>query len=100
MMTFVYVHSADRVFGGTPSNFTIRLPQPLVLQGTSRLRVDNVRIPNTYKTIDEGKKHLYLSTPSGGHEFRTLAVGNYNVTQIGTLFASYIDGNSTSKQCL
>ena len=96
MTTFVYVHSADRVFGGSPSNFTIQLPQPLVLQGTSRLRVDNVRIPNTYKTIDEGNQYLYLSTPTGGHQFRTLPVGNYNVTQIGTLFASYIDNSSTS----
>ena len=86
MTTFVYVHSADRVFGGTPSNFTIQLPQPLVLQGTSRLRVDNVRIPNSYKTIDEENQYLYLSTPTGGHQFRTLPVGNYNVTQIGTLF--------------
>ena len=95
MTTFVFVHSADRVFGGSPSNFTIQLPQPLVLQGTSRLRVDNVRIPNTYKTIDEGNKYLYLNI-AGTDVVRTLGVGNYNATQIGTMFASYIDGSSTS----
>ena len=54
MTTFIYVHSADRVFGGTPSNFQIQLPQPLAFTGKTRVRVDSVRIPNTYKTIDEG----------------------------------------------
>ena len=96
MTTFVYVHSADRVLGGTPSNFTIQLPQPLTFTGKSQIRVDNIRIPNTYKTIDEQNKYLYLRTPTGGDQFRTLAVGNYNATQIGTLFASYIDNSSTS----
>jgi hypothetical protein len=57
--------------------------------------VDNIRIPNTYKTIDEGNKFLYLRTNSGGDQYRTLGVGNYNATQIGTMFASYIDGTNT-----
>ena len=95
MTTFVYVHSADRVFGGTPSNFQIQLPQPLAFTGKTRVRVDSVRIPNTYKTIDEGNRYLYLKTNAGGDQFRTLPVGNYNATQIGTLFATYIDGSST-----
>ena len=95
MTTFVYVHSADRVLGGTPSNFSIQLPQPLQFTGKSRIRVDNIRIPNTYKTIDETNKYLYLNTPTGGDQVRTLGVGNYNATQIGTMFASYIDGSST-----
>ena len=95
MTTFVYVHSADRVLGGTPSNFSIQLPQPLQFTGKSRIRVDNIRIPNTYKTIDEGNKYLYLNI-AGADAVRTLGVGNYNATQIGTMFASYIDGSSTS----
>ena len=95
MTTFIYVHSADRVLGGTPSNFQIQLPQPLAFTGKSRIRVDNIRIPNTYKTIDEGNKYLYLNI-GGADAVRTLGVGNYNATQIGTMFASYIDGSSTS----
>ena len=95
MSTFVYVHSGDRVFGGSPSSFHIQLPQPLTFTGRTHVRVDNIRIPNTYKTFDTNNCYLYLRTNSGGDQVRTVPVGYYNVTQIGTLLASVIDGANT-----
>jgi hypothetical protein len=84
MTTFVYVHSGDRVPGGTPAKFQVTLPQPLVLDSRCKLRVDNVRIPNTYMTIDERNCFIYWSNSVGADHASQIPVGYYTATQLGT----------------
>ena len=52
-MRQLFVDSRDRV-SGTSCNFTIQLPQTLVLDGSHRGRIDNLRIPLVIPTIQTG----------------------------------------------
>ena len=91
MATFVYIHSGDRS-SGTPADFSVTLPQPLVTDGRCKLRVDNFRAPNTYMTIDARNQHIYYSRYAVGDAVATIPVGFYNATQLGTILATYLDG--------
>ena len=52
-MRQIFVDSRDRV-SGTSCDFTIQLPQTLVLEGKHRGRVDHLRVPLTVPTIQSG----------------------------------------------
>ena len=52
-MLQLFIDSRDRV-SGTSCNFTIQLPQTLVLDGSHRGRIDNLRIPLVIPTIQTG----------------------------------------------
>ena len=52
-MRQIFVDSRDRV-SGTSCDFTIQLPQTLVLEGKHRGRVDHLRVPLTVPTIQTG----------------------------------------------
>jgi hypothetical protein len=53
-MRQLFIDSRDRV-SGTPCDFTIQLPQTLVIEGGNhKFRVDNLRIPMTIPTIQTG----------------------------------------------
>ena len=53
-MRQLFVDSRDRV-SGTTTNFSIQLPETLVIEGSShRMRIDNLRIPLVVPTIQTG----------------------------------------------
>ena len=52
-MRQLFIDSRDRV-SGTSCNFTIQLLQTLVLDGSHRGRIDNLRIPLVIPTIQSG----------------------------------------------
>ena len=88
MTTFVYIHSKDRCPGGSPSDFSVTLPQSLVLDTHCKMRVDSVRIPNTYYTIDERNKYIYFGRQGWPDQYSELPVGYYNATQLGTILTT------------
>ncbi len=54
----LYIDSRTKI-AGTHSDFKISLPEELTLRG-ARLRVDNIRLTDTFKTISSRNKFAYF----------------------------------------
>ncbi len=58
---FAYIDSRDAEPGGTTGSFTIQLPEPIVFYNdATRLRIDNVRLVNSFRTIGPTNYVIYV----------------------------------------
>ena len=95
-MRQIFVDSRDRV-SGTSCDFTIQLPQTLVLEGKHRGRVDHLRVPLTVPTIQTGLNDT-LRVQLGTNVYTiTLPQQNFDgpglAAQIQSLLASTAPGS-------
>jgi hypothetical protein len=81
-MRQIFVDSRDRV-SGTSTDFSIQLPETLVIEGGHRMRIDGLRLPVVVPTIQTGVNDTYqvlvgattytLTIPGGNYDGPTLA---------------------------
>ncbi len=89
---FAYIDSRDAEPGGTASNFSVQLPEPLQFYSdTTRLRVDNVRLVNSFRTVGPTNCYIYVQE---GDSVRccTLDLGWHNALDLGPVIASALGG--------
>ena len=60
----LYIDSRTKI-AGTHSDFKVSLPEELTLRG-ARVRVDNIRTTDTFKTVSSRNKFAYFLDGSGG----------------------------------
>ena len=75
-MRQLFIDSRDRI-SGTSSNFRIQLPETLVLPPGRRARIDNLRVPQVFPTIQKDTNDT-LVVNNGAVRTVTIAKGNYN----------------------
>ena len=68
--------SRDRV-SGTSTDFSIQLPETLAMTGTHRMRIDSLRVPLVFPTIQTGKNNALIVSTGGGTYTATIAQGNF-----------------------
>ena len=77
-MRQLFVDSRDRI-SGTSCNFTIQLPETLVIEGnTHKARIDNLRIPVCIPTIQTGVNNTIIVRVGGTNYTATLPQANYD----------------------
>ena len=85
---FVYVDSREAEPGGVTNSFQIQLPEPIVFHSEhTRLRVDNVRLVNSFRTVSPSNCNIYVQE---GSSVRccTLDFGWYSALTVGAKIAS------------
>ena len=82
-MRLIFVDSRDRV-SGTSTDFSIQLPETLVLEGTHRGRIDNLRIPVVVPTIQTGRNDTLQVSVGGTTYTATIAQANYGGLQLAS----------------
>ena len=90
-MRQIFVDSRDRV-SGTSTNFSISLPQTLVLESGHQGRIDDLRLPNAIPTISEVNNTLQVLV---GAQFYNLTLPNGQVTS-GLELANILRGQLQS----
>jgi hypothetical protein len=80
MQSVVYVDSRARSSGANDSSFQIELRETLHLTDNG-LRVDNLRLTNSFFTTDTGR-YLYLKNGSGGIQYYALPEQAYTGAQL------------------
>jgi hypothetical protein len=76
-MRQIFVDARDKT-SGTSANFSITLPQTLVLESGHQGRIDDLRLPVTTPTIYHGNSGIYLTmTATGEKKELFIAEGNY-----------------------
>ena len=87
----VYIDSSYKV-SGTPSDFTIDLPETVQLEDNMLCQIHEVSIPHSWYSINETNNNFYImegilppATPQGVN-YRKLInpVGNYTATELAT----------------
>ena len=81
-MRQLVIDSRDRI-SGTSSNFRIQLPETLVLPPGRRARIDNLRVPQVFPTIQKDTNDT-LVVNNGSARTVTIAKGNYNGAGLAT----------------
>jgi len=77
-MRQLFIDSRDRI-SGTTTNFTIQLPETLVIEGsTHKARIDNLRIPLTVPTIQTGINDTIVVKLGTSTYTATLPQANYD----------------------
>jgi hypothetical protein len=75
-MRQLFIDSRDRV-SGTSSNFRIQLPETLVLPPGRRGRIDNLRVPQVFPTIQASVNDTLVVNNGSAHTV-TIAKGNFH----------------------
>ena len=76
-MRQIFVDARDKT-SGTSANFSITLPQTLVLGAGHQGRIDDLRLPVTTPTIYHGNSGIYLTMTATGEKKEVyVAEGNY-----------------------
>ena len=75
-MRQIFVDSRDRV-AGTSCDFRIQLPETLVLPAGRRGRIDNLRVPQVFPTIQAGVNDTIIVQRGQTPFTATVAKGNY-----------------------
>ena len=88
----LYIDSRTKI-AGTRSEFKISLPAALTLRG-ARVRVDNIRTTDTFKTVSSRNKFAYFLDGSGGLSSVALDEAAYT----GSTFATELAAKS-SRAC-
>jgi hypothetical protein len=85
-MRQLFFDGRDKV-QGTNANFTIQLPETLVVDGDTphRFRIDNLRIPHVFTTISSSNNTLQVTLAATPYTV-TLPIANYT----GTTFQSML----------
>ena len=88
--------SRDRITG-TQCDFRIQLPQTLVLPPGHRARIDNLRVPQVFPTVQAGVNDTIVIRIGTNHTV-TIAQGNYTgpglATAIQTALNQQVGGGS------
>ena len=87
----LYIDSRTRI-KGTHADFTISLPKQMTLRG-ARVRVDNIRTTDTFPTVTDTNRFVYLLSPTG-LTVVSLQLGAYT----GTTFAAELAAK-TGRNC-
>ena len=82
----LYIDSRTKI-SGTHSEFKVSLPEELTLRG-ARVRVDNIRTTDTFKTISSRNKFAYFLDGSGGLSSVALDEAAYTGSTFATELAS------------
>ena len=88
----LYIDSRTKI-AGTHSDFKVSLPEELTLRG-ARVRVDNIRTTDTFKTVSNRNKFAYFLDGSGGLGSVALDEAAYT----GSTFATELAAKS-SRAC-
>ena len=88
----LYIDSRTKI-AGTHSDFKVSLPEELTLRG-ARVRVDNIRSTDTFKTVSSRNKFAYFLDGSGGLSSVALDEAAYT----GQTFATELAAKS-SRTC-
>ena len=95
-MRQIFVDSRDRI-SGTSCDFRIQLPETLVLEPGHRGRIDNLRVPQVFPTIQAGVNDT-ITIRIGTNHTVTVAQGNYTgpglATAIQTALNQQVGGGS------
>ena len=93
-MRQIFVDSRDRV-SGTTTDFTIQLPETLVLEGNAhRARCDNLRIPLTIPTIRTGTNDTIVVLLGAQLYTATIPQGNYDGPTIAATIQSLLQATA------
>ena len=76
-MRQIFVDSRDRI-SGTSTNFSIQLLETLVIEGKHKARIDNLRVPLVFPTIQTGKNDTLTVNISGTQYTATVPQANYS----------------------
>ena len=80
--TFVHVSAADAQPGGTPSSFKVTFERCISMPAGARVRVNDVRLINSFRTITKGvNDQLYVLQSGTLHAIELLA-GYFNVIDL------------------
>ena len=87
----VYIDSSYKV-SGTPSDFTIDLPETVQLEDNMLCQIHKVSVPPSWYSINENNNNFYVmkrilrpETPSGvTYRKLIILVGNYTATELAT----------------
>jgi len=101
----IYISSSQRT-SGTPSNFSIYLPQPItinqIIPSELRVFVDRAQIPFSFSQFSTTAKNTQsvFTVTRGATTFSnlsfTLAQGNYNILTLGDIFVSTLISTITT----
>ena len=76
-MRHIFVDSRDRV-SGTSCDFRIQLPETLALPPGHRGRIDNLRVPQVFPTIQAGVNDTIIVQNTMAPYTATIAPGSFN----------------------
>ena len=89
---FVYIDSRDGEPGGTASSFNIQLPEPISFYSEStRLRIDNVRLVNSFRTVGPSNYVIYVLEDESVRAC-VLDLGWFSALDVGPKIASALGG--------
>ena len=91
---FCYIDSNDRV-AGTPGNFTIQLPEPVQLHEDSKLRIDQVRLNNSFLTVSSANDRFYWMDASLTLRSATLSHGWFSAINLSNNFKAALPSGFT-----
>jgi hypothetical protein len=86
-MMQIFVDSRDHV-SGTSTDFSIQLPETLTWNGSRRMRIDNLRVPLVFPTIQAGKNDTLVVSTGGTPHTATIAQANYAGPQLASAVQS------------
>ena len=93
-MRRLFLDSRDRV-SGTSTDFTIQLPETLVIEGNRRGRIDNLRIPLVIPTIRSGINDTLIVRIETTSYTIQIPQGNYDGIGLASVIQTAV-GTATS----
>ena len=93
-MRQIFVDSRDRV-AGTSCDFRIQLPETLVLPAGRRARIDNLRVPQVFPTIQAGVNDTIIVQRGQTPFTATVAKGNYTGPGLAAAIQTALAPNGT-----
>ena len=80
-MDIVWVHSRRRA-SGTPEDFCVQLVNCLRGTDVSSVRVDKVRLTNSFRTVEHSNRYLYIRMGDGVVRTVALELGFYSAPEL------------------
>jgi hypothetical protein len=80
-MDIVWIDSRARV-SGTPENFCSQLLNGLRGTDVSAVRVDQVRLTNSFRTVEHSNRYVYIRGVFGVVRYAELELGFYSATEL------------------
>ena len=80
-MDIVWIDSRARV-SGTPENFCSQLLNGLRGTDVSAVRVDQVQLTNSFRTVEHCNRYLYVRMGDGVVRYAELELGFYSATEL------------------
>ena len=80
-MDIVWVDSRRRA-SGTPEDFCVQLVNCLRGTDVSAVRVDKVRLTNSFRTVEHSNRYLYIRTGDGVVRYVALELGSYSAPEL------------------